>query len=404
MQALIKKLEKIYRKPISEFTKRKWINISVNQKLSEDFIRKYQDKVDWYWISRCQILSEDFIREFQHKVYWPYISQYQKVSKEFIKEFQDMIKKIPHWEFQYIHGREDFPNSEVRDFYGFFKKEFLKGNPIDVGEYSNYYFFLLFDLIKNKVANLETHLKRLMESYPKTIMYCEYEMAKLGMTCRTFNGDDYINISEAGVCHDIYVVKDNFENKKEIIQWIQSDEFSNNGCSAYINSHGIINVINNQESFGNAKRGIKIMVINEQLPEYIQFGVVEGNVNFTNCGWSSEKNRTSGYQGGAIEPHKIKSLRGCPQIVKGDFIAENIGIDSLIGGPLRVEGDFIVKRNEIKSFEGMPQYIGGLFNISNNELTDDAWDYAKDNIDGDFDDYNIKGNKFVKYRKELKLN
>lgn len=305
--------------------------------------------------------------------------------------------KIPHWEFQYIFGIEDFPNSEVRNFYVFFKKEFLKGNPIDVGEYSNYYFFLMFDLIKDKVTNLETHLKRLMESYPNTTPYCESEMGKLGFACRTFNGEDYIKVG-----HDIYVVKDNFENKEKIIQWVRSDEFKKTGCTAYVNSQGIINVINNQERlFGNEKRGIKIMVINEELPSYIHFGKVEGNVNFTNCGWSSEKNYRSGYQGGAIEPHKIKSLRGCPKIVEGDFKAENIGIDSLVGCPQRIEGDFIVKKNAIKSFEGMPQYIGGLFNISNNELTDDAWDYAKDNIEGEFGDYNIKKNLFIKYRKEL---
>lgn len=310
--------------------------------------------------------------------------------------------KIPHWEFEYIYGNEEFPNSKVRQFYNFFKKEFLNGNPIDVGEYSNYYFFLMFDLIKTKVTNLEKHLKSLMESYPDTITYCEHEMSKLGITCRTFDGENYINIDKAGVCHEIYTVKDNFENKEEIIQWAQSDEFSNTGCSAYINSKGIINVINNQNKlYGNEKRGIKIMVINEELPNYIHFGKVEGNVIFTNRGWSSEKNRTSGYQGGVIEPHKIKSLKGCPRIVGGNFKAENIGINSLIGCPQRIEGDFIVKKNAIKSFEGMPQYIGKLFDISNNELTDEAWDYAKDNIDGEFGDYNIKKNLFIKYRKEL---
>lgn len=305
--------------------------------------------------------------------------------------------KIPHWEFQYIFGNEEFPNSQVRQFYNFFKKEFLNGNPIDVGEYSNYYFFLMFDLIKTKVTNLENHLKRLMESYPKTIMYCEDEMSKLGIICRTFDGENYIKIVGS-----IYVVKDNFENKEEIIQWVLSDEFSNNGCSVYINSKGIINVINNQNRlYGNGKIGIKIMMINDELPNYVHFGKVEGNVIFTNCGWSSEKNRTSGYKGGVIEPHKIKSLKGCPRIVEGNFKAENIGINSLIGCPQIIEGDFIVKKNAIKSFEGMPQYIGGLFDISNNELTDEAWDYAKDNINGEFGDYNIKKNLFIKYRKEL---
>lgn len=51
MQALIKKLEKIYKKTISEFTKYNWKCISLYQNLSEDFIREYQDKVDWLSIS-----------------------------------------------------------------------------------------------------------------------------------------------------------------------------------------------------------------------------------------------------------------------------------------------------------------------------------------------------------------
>lgn len=366
------------------------------------------------------------------------------------------VMKIPHWEFQYIFGGEDFPNSEIRDFYGFFKKEFLKGNPIDVGGYSNYYFFLLFDLIKDKVANLETHLKRLMDYYPQIIPYCEEEMSKLGIVCRKYNGEDYIracylydreavleriigsNISQADidkfnadidkyktlqefgfmgniVCDNdgekiysrlpnIYVVNKDFKNKDKILTWLHTSEFSVNGCNVYVNSKGIIDVIQNDERlYGKTKRGIILKVFTEQLPEYVQFGVVEGNVKFTNNGWSSELNMLTRGQGvyGEILPHKITILRGCPKIVKGDFIAENVDIDSLIGGPQIVEGDFIVKRNMIKSFEGMPQYIGGLFNISNNELTDDAWDYAKDNIEGEFGDYNIKKNKFVKYRKEL---
>lgn len=310
--------------------------------------------------------------------------------------------KIPHWEFQYILGNEDFPNIEVKNFYQFFKKEFLKGNSIDVGEYSNYYFFLMFDLIRSKSPKLEELLKKLMQAYPKTKNYCEQEMSKIGLSCYEYSNEKYVNIDKTGYCHDIYVVKDNFPHKEDIIQWIQSDEFSNTGCSAYINSNGIINVINNEKKlYGNEKRGIKIMLIKDELPVYISFGIVEGNVKITNTGWSSLKNRESGYNGGIIETHQIKSLKGCPKIVKGNFNAENIGITNLCGSPERVEGDFIVKKNSINTFEGMPLYIGGLFDVSNNRLTDESWENAKDNINGEFGDYNIKKNLFVKYRKEL---
>ena len=41
-----------------------WNNISKHQKLSENFIREFQDKVNWYNISNYQKLSEKFIKEF----------------------------------------------------------------------------------------------------------------------------------------------------------------------------------------------------------------------------------------------------------------------------------------------------------------------------------------------------
>ena len=50
-----------------------------DNKLSEDFIRKYEDKLCFIEISEHQTLSEDFIEEFAHKVNWNYISFCQKL-------------------------------------------------------------------------------------------------------------------------------------------------------------------------------------------------------------------------------------------------------------------------------------------------------------------------------------
>ena len=41
-----------------------WESISIEQKLSDDFIRKFQDYIDWYWVSIYQKLSEELILEF----------------------------------------------------------------------------------------------------------------------------------------------------------------------------------------------------------------------------------------------------------------------------------------------------------------------------------------------------
>ena len=47
--------------------------------------------MDWYESSKCQKLSEDFIREFQDNVNWYRISKHQKLSNEFIEEFKDRL-------------------------------------------------------------------------------------------------------------------------------------------------------------------------------------------------------------------------------------------------------------------------------------------------------------------------
>ena len=54
--------------------------------LSEPFIRKFQDKVNWSEISALQKLRESFVREFQDKVIWKYIVRYQNLSISFINE------------------------------------------------------------------------------------------------------------------------------------------------------------------------------------------------------------------------------------------------------------------------------------------------------------------------------
>ena len=90
--------------------KEQWVDISINQSLSESFIREFQDKVSWYWISREQKLSESFIREYQDKVNWNCISFSQKLSESFIREFKDKV----HWGCISRHQKlsEDF----IREF------------------------------------------------------------------------------------------------------------------------------------------------------------------------------------------------------------------------------------------------------------------------------------------------
>jgi hypothetical protein len=86
----IKDIEKFFDENINNF-KINWKCISINQKLSEEFIEKYIDKVDWDYISIRQKLSESFIEKHKDKINWVYISQYQTLSESFIEKYGDKI-------------------------------------------------------------------------------------------------------------------------------------------------------------------------------------------------------------------------------------------------------------------------------------------------------------------------
>ena len=91
-----------------------WFNISRYQKLSEEFIEKFQEKVYWNCISQYQKLSEKFIDKFQEKVYWYYISEYQKLSEKFIEKHNLSIPesswmyKDKEWKRKYIQDNTEY--------------------------------------------------------------------------------------------------------------------------------------------------------------------------------------------------------------------------------------------------------------------------------------------------------
>ena len=87
-----------------------WDCISECQRLSEDFIREFKDKVYWYWISKNQYLSEDFIREFQYRVNWSIISEYQPLSEDFIRKFADKV------DWEYISDYQHLSEAFIREF------------------------------------------------------------------------------------------------------------------------------------------------------------------------------------------------------------------------------------------------------------------------------------------------
>ena len=87
-----------------------WYIVSRYQYLSENFIRELKDMVDWSWISESQHLSENFIREFTDKVDWGCISMYQHLSEDFIREFQDRVDWV------YISNSQHLSEDFIREF------------------------------------------------------------------------------------------------------------------------------------------------------------------------------------------------------------------------------------------------------------------------------------------------
>ena len=59
------------------------------QKLSEEFIRKHADKLDWFALSIYQTFSEDFAREYKDKVFWVAMAENQQFGEDFKKEFAE---------------------------------------------------------------------------------------------------------------------------------------------------------------------------------------------------------------------------------------------------------------------------------------------------------------------------
>ena len=76
---------------IKEFQDRmNWRDISRFQKFSENFIKEFKDKLDWYWIAHCQDLSEDFIYDFRGRLDIDYLIEHNKIAKERLSELREI--------------------------------------------------------------------------------------------------------------------------------------------------------------------------------------------------------------------------------------------------------------------------------------------------------------------------
>jgi len=102
---MLQKNLQIIEQRLSNFGVHTWRAIS-QFPLSDDFIRKFQDKVDWDFISGSVPLTENFIEEFQDKINWDSVSKSQNLSEDFIRQCQDKLDW--KWLSRYQVLSEDF--------------------------------------------------------------------------------------------------------------------------------------------------------------------------------------------------------------------------------------------------------------------------------------------------------
>lgn len=80
-----------------------WNKVSAN-KLSEDFIEKYKDKLNWREVLQANEFSEDFIRRYLKYMDGGLLVATQHLSEEFLWEFRDFID----WEYLWQDVSNDF--------------------------------------------------------------------------------------------------------------------------------------------------------------------------------------------------------------------------------------------------------------------------------------------------------
>jgi hypothetical protein len=69
------------------------ISISKHQRLSSEFIDSYAHELDWYYLCEHQCLPEWLMKKHHDKVNWGQVSWYQNMSKEFLDEHIHLMNK-----------------------------------------------------------------------------------------------------------------------------------------------------------------------------------------------------------------------------------------------------------------------------------------------------------------------
>jgi hypothetical protein len=170
------------------FTDWSWRWLSDLQPLSEDFIKKFYNKVHWGGISCHQILSEDFIKEvyyefhhgfisrkyaidnYKYQIWWEYIVKYQKLSSDFCKTISNKFWSnrkyimLPYQKNEFTIQllsslNEDERSKYLADSWLFKSTDFRKEQIVNLGLFDcfDYYFIASIIVDKNRYSPFYFH-------------------------------------------------------------------------------------------------------------------------------------------------------------------------------------------------------------------------------------------------------
>ena len=124
---------------------------------------------------------------------------------------------VPHWEHTYIYSVDDLQsaNHQQKQFYSYFKVQFLQGQYLDLEDNSNYAFVLMFDLAEDYKKHkdymlLKQQFDTLAEKYPIVAQYINRTL---------LNVVSIINHEDAKKA-----LKSFDKSHGQLCQWIKSNE------------------------------------------------------------------------------------------------------------------------------------------------------------------------------------
>lgn len=318
------------------------------------------------------------LETFTESMYW---SCHSKISDSQTHNI-DCLKQ--NYKNDYLRLRNyvmNGKNPKIGENYGYllcmfydFTKNFQYHNGESEDTICNY----LITLSKYDHRKINSYiLYYLREKYPKIIVNNEeyervntWSTAYMSKKCNTYRHEIrrwcecHFNCSEDGIA----LINENGE-----IDIVKDTTFGDLSAKLYSDNSCRFNIyLNNNEN---------------ELPEFIKF-------NKCYCSFRLVSNNVTDAN------YKTLSLRGCPKIIEGNFIADHLKLKSLIGGPEYVKGDYLVNCNLIDSLDGAPLYVGGKFNLNSNNLTDDTIkECIESPVEYNWKEVSIKNNPdIIRYR------